>query len=141
MSRFIAQLVIVTISIVGLIHVYWALGGRVVGAAAVPEIDGHRAFSPSKWATFAVAVALFAAAALVAVAARLLANPFPPAYVRIITMLLGTLFIARSIGDFRLVGFFKRTTPSRFARLDTAVYSPLCLALGLGVLFVALQHV
>jgi hypothetical protein len=35
-----------------------------------------------------------------------------------------------------LLGFFKQKNSSRFARLDTMLYSPLCLALGCGVLFV-----
>jgi hypothetical protein len=141
MSRFIAQLVTGAISMLGLIHVYWAFGGRAASKAAIPEIDGHRAFSPSRLATLAVAVALFSAAALVAAAGRLIANPFPPSYIRMATILFGVLLIARAIGDFHFVGFFKRKSVSRFARLDAAVYSPLCLALGLGVLFVAFHHI
>jgi hypothetical protein len=82
MSRFIAQLVTGAISILGLIHVYWAFGCRAASKAAVPEIDGHRAFSPSRLAIIAVAVALFSTAALVAVAGRLIANPFPPSCIR-----------------------------------------------------------
>jgi hypothetical protein len=35
----------------------------------------------------------------------------------------------RAIGDFRYVGFFKRIRDSKFARLDTLAYSPLCAAL------------
>ena len=38
----------------------------------------------------------------------------------------------RAAADFRLVGFFKRIRHTHFARLDTAVYSPLCLALAIG---------
>jgi hypothetical protein len=43
MSRFIAQLVTGAISKLGVIHVYWAFGGRAASKAAVPDIDGHRA--------------------------------------------------------------------------------------------------
>jgi hypothetical protein len=124
------------ISPLGLIHVYWAFGSRNSYAAAIPEIDGRRAFSPSRLATFAVAVALFIAATLVAISGRLLDDPFPPSFVRVPTIMLGLLLLARAIGDFRLVGFFKQKSTSRFARLDTRLYSPLCLGLGCGVLFV-----
>ena len=47
--------------------------------------------------------------------------------------------LARAIGEFNYVGFFKRVRGSRFARLDTLVYSPLCLLLAIGVALVALH--
>ena len=43
----------------------------------------------------------------------------------------------RSIGDFKYVGFFKRQGDTRFAHLDTRMYSPLALCLGLGTAIVA----
>ena len=49
------------------------------------------------------------------------------------------VFTLRAVGDFRLVGFFKRPSDSRFARRDTRLYSPLCLALGLALLALALR--
>ena len=45
--------------------------------------------------------------------------------------------LGRAIGEFRYVGFFKRVRGSRFAKLDTVVYSPLCLLLAVGVALVA----
>ena len=48
--------------------------------------------------------------------------------------------LARAIGEFRYVGFFKRVRSSRFAELDSLVYSPLCLMLSGGVALVALQN-
>jgi hypothetical protein len=47
------------------------------------------------------------------------------------------LMFARAIGDSNLVGFFKEVKDSKFARLDTWVYSPLCVVLGAGLLAVA----
>ena len=35
--------------------------------------------------------------------------------------------IARAIGEFKYVGFFKKVRGSEFARTDTLLYSPLCL--------------
>jgi hypothetical protein len=46
---------------------------------------------------------------------------------------------ARAVGDFRLVGFFKRVKGSVFARMDSRVYSPLCVLLGLGMGWMALS--
>jgi hypothetical protein len=48
--------------------------------------------------------------------------------------------LARAVGDFRYVGFFKRVRDSRFATLDTRVYSPLCFVLAAGVAFIAFRH-
>jgi hypothetical protein len=111
----IARLVAAALGALALMHVYWASGGRFGRAAAVPEVDGQRAFVPSTGGTLTVAAALFFAAAVVA--------------------------IARAVGDFRLVGFFKRVRGTNFARLDTAVFAPLCLLLGIAVLYVAYHDV
>ena len=45
--------------------------------------------------------------------------------------------LARAIGEFKYVGFFKRVRGSRFATLDTFVFSPLCLLLSAGVAAIA----
>ncbi|MDF0673312.1 MAG: DUF3995 domain-containing protein [Nitrospira sp.] len=44
---------------------------------------------------------------------------------------LALVLLLRAIGDFRLVGFWNRIRDTCFARLDTALYSPLCLALAI----------
>jgi hypothetical protein len=136
MPNAIAAIVAAILAGIGLIHVFWGLGGNISGAAVVPEVAGRRAFSPSRFATLAVASCLFAASYIVAAAGHLIANPFGrlPRY---LAFGLSALFLVRAIGDFRLVGFFKRFRESRFARLDTAVYSPLCLCLALGTVYVA----
>lgn len=51
---------------------------------------------------------------------------------------ISTLFALRSVGDFRYIGFFKRKRKSKFARLDTALYSPLCALIAIGALLAAL---
>jgi Protein of unknown function (DUF3995) len=120
-----------------LLHVYWGLGGRAAVAAAIPQVAGHPAFKPSRAGTLAVAMALLAAAGLVAATGHLVPGLPVPRFARFLTFILGAVFVARSVGDFRLVGFFKRRSASRFARLDTLVYAPLCLVMGLSVLLVA----
>lgn len=141
MTRVITLFLVLVLSALGVLHLYWAVGPRRSVSAAVPEVAGGPAFLPSRLATVAVAFALFVAAALVALAGRLLADPLATPLTRLLTFALGTVFVARAIGDFRLVGFFKRPSLSRFARLDTRVYSPLCLLLGIAVFFVACHAV
>jgi hypothetical protein len=50
---------------------------------------------------------------------------------------LALIFSARAIGEFRLVGFFKRVHGSAFARLDSLVFSPLCLLLAVAIFILA----
>jgi hypothetical protein len=133
---------LVSVILVGaaLMHVYWAFGGKIGGMAAVPETDGRPAFSPSRSGTLAVAGCLFAAAYVVAVAGQLLPSPLER-WARVAPFALSAIFLARAVGDFRLVGFFKRVRTSRFARQDTRVYSPLCLGLALATGYVAYRDV
>ncbi|MBF5041837.1 DUF3995 domain-containing protein [Aggregicoccus sp. 17bor-14] len=122
-----------------LLHVYWAAGGRAGADAAVPEVEGRPAFVPGPNATLLVALGLSAAALTVLGRAHLWLPPWPPPPVFAVgTWVLAALFLLRAVGDLRRVGFFKRVKGTRFARRDTWVYSPLCLAMGLGLVGLAL---
>jgi len=101
-----------------LLHFYWAVRGVSGNSAAIPQVNGVPAFKPSKAATAAVGVVLLGTSAIVLMDVRLLIAGA------------AAVLVLRAIGDFRLVGFFKRPNVSRFARMDTRYYSPLCLALG-----------
>ena len=126
-----------TLALIALVHVYGALGGRLARAAALPEVEGAPAFTPRASMTLAVAAALLLAALLIAVTGGAVQAPVPRTLARGLTGVLALVFIARAVGDFRLVGFFKRVRGTRFARLDTALYAPLCLLLGLAAAWVA----
>ena len=99
-------------------HFYWAAGGGSGKNAAIPEVDGVPTFKPLKRGTAAVGVVLLGTAAIVLLDVKLLLAGA------------AVVLILRAVGDFRLVGFFKRVRGSKFARMDTLLYSPLCLALG-----------
>jgi hypothetical protein len=99
------------------IHFYWAAGGRFASSEAVPTRAGVPLFQPGPLACVAVGAVLLFAAALPLLRWR------PGLVVLVI------VFAARALGDFRFVGFTKSVRDSRFARLDTRVYSPLCVLL------------
>lgn len=120
-------------------HVYWAVAGVGGGSVAIPEVAGRPAFTPSRVATFGVAAALGVAVALVLARGGHLSLPVPPRLVQAGTTVVGILFVLRAVGDFRLIGFFKRVRGSRFARWDTCLFSPLSLAIGLGTLRLSLS--
>jgi len=118
---------------VSLQHAFWAVGGRWGRDLAVPEIHGKQAFKPGRGATFVVALLLLVAAAIVGLNADLWTWPGLPRKVATVAGgSLSAVMFARFVGDFHYVGVFKRVRGTRFARLDTIVYSPLCLALGIG---------
>jgi len=135
----LAASVAAILALLGVVHVFWALGSMRLSEAAVPQIEGRVAFKPGRAATVAVAVALFLAALCILARGGVIALPLPWGVFYWATWALAFVFIGRAIGDFRLVGFFKRVRGSPFARLDTLAYSPLCLILGLAMLWLALR--
>ena len=136
LSAIIAWALIAVIVALSLVHVYWLVGGEGGRLAAIPEIDGTPVFQPSTLSTFMVAMGSAMCTLLIAATAGILTLPLSHAVLAWLTRALAVVLLIRAIGDFRLVGFFKRIRDSRFARLDTVVYSPLCLALAIGAAIV-----
>jgi hypothetical protein len=128
-------LLILTFTLLSLLHIAWACGGTWGRAAAVPEWNNRPAFTPSRFATVLVAMGLADCAVLVAALAGWLPLPLGAGLLKGLGYAISLVFLARAIGDFHLVGFFKRVRGTRFASLDTSFYSPLCLGLALGVLW------
>ena len=127
-------------TVLGLWHLYWASGGSLAKDIAIPEINNKPAFVPSNAATVVVGVALLCFAFLIAATAGFVTVPVSSLVLSRLSFSLAFVLLARAIGEFRLVGFFKRVRGTRFARLDTLVYSPLCLFLAFIVFFVGSNH-
>src|SRR4051812_22317630 len=137
-----AWMVAGVLAAIGALHIYWALGrtaGMVkAGNALIPEVGGQPTFTPGPGLTLAVAVCLEIAAALVALQGKLFViGGLPSALTRVGALGVAVVLAARGVGDFRLVGLFKRVRGTRFARLDSLVYTPLCFALAAGIVIVA----
>ena len=127
-----AALVLIFVGLSG-IHWYWAFGGKL-SVAGVPEVGGRPVFTPGPVTTVAVATLLMVAAFVSASQAELLGLERSGAS-RVGVASLAVLFLLRAVGDLRLVGFFKSVRRTPFGRMDTWVYSPLCV-----VVFVFLQN-
>jgi hypothetical protein len=140
MRAVVAIVITGTFGLLALLHVFWAISGSRGTSAAIPEIDGRPAFVPSRALTLLVAALLALCALLVAASAGLVIASEPPRWVGWLAFGAALVPFARAIGDFRLVGFFKRVRGTRFAQLDSLVYSPLCLVLAAGVFYVANAH-
>jgi hypothetical protein len=79
-------------------------------------------------------------AALVAATAGVVSVGLPTVVLVWLSYALAAGLLARAAGEFKYVGFFKRVRGSRFATLDSVVYSPLCLLLAVSVALVAWKN-
>jgi hypothetical protein len=127
------------LAFLGALHVFWALGGRLGFRSTVPEVNGQRVFKPTRAATFAVALALFVASALVLGRAGTFGSLVPAALFKWPVLLMGFVFLVRAVGEFKLVGLFKRARGTSFARWDSWLFSPLCLAISFAALWLSLR--
>ena len=143
MNLLVAQWMASIFLMISLVHVYWASGGKLGSEAAVPRLPGEGgaqsrpAFKPSGLVTLLVAVGLLLIAMLVCLRVGLCLPAVQDVWLQWVISGIAIRMFARAIGDSNLVGFFKEVKDSKFARLDTWVYSPLCVALGAGLLTVA----
>lgn len=126
---------------IALLHFYWAAGGGFGGGAAVPSRGGKRTFEPSTFGTVMVGLAFVAAVVVVLARLGYWGASLPAWLFRLGTLGIGLIFLVRAVGDFRLIGFFKRVTDSSFAYWDTRVYSPLCLIVAVIALVVTFRSV
>jgi hypothetical protein len=118
-------------------HFKMALGPLTGESGAMPTVEGKPLFVPSKASTVAVGVVLLLFAALVAATAGFFVTGLPHRLLAWACYALALGLFARAIGEFKYVGFFKKVRGSKFARMDTLLYSPLCLLLAAGVAAVA----
>ena len=119
------------------VHVYWAARGVRTSVGIPSRRDGTPVFLPGRVATLSVALALGIAAFLVVGRAQLLDVGLPPLVLRVGVWGVAATFAARTVGEFRYVGFFKRVRGTPFAQWDTRVFTPLCAAIALATFVVA----
>lgn len=120
--------------VLSMIHLYWLSGGKWGMQAVIPIDGGQAAFQPSQTATALVAVLLAAAGWFVLELGEVVSLLYPVWLLRYGGWLLAAVFLMRAVGDFRLMGMFKKQQGSRFAQWDTRVYIPLCVSIALGVI-------
>jgi hypothetical protein len=128
MVRILGIVLAVIFALLSFLHVYWAIGGRLGRDASIPmSVGGARVLRPSPIGTTLVAAALFAAMLVVLGRLKLVGAIVPRWIFYWGTWVISLLFLLRSIGDFRYVGFFKSVSGTNFAHWDTILFSPLCL--------------
>lgn len=130
----------ILLGLISAIHFYWLLGGRWGADAALPtNTDGKKALNPRILETLVVALGLLFMALLHLDKVSLIELNLPLWIETYALKIIAFIFLIRAIGEFRYVGFFKKIKNTKFARLDTRFYSPLCLLLSLNALITSLQ--
>src|SRR5206468_13015007 len=94
-------------------HIYMAMRPTGGASGAVPTVEGKPLFVPSRVSTIGVAAILFLFAVLVTATGDLLQLPVPAVALRWLSFGLAVGLLARAVGEFKYVGFFKRVRGSR----------------------------
>lgn len=124
--------------VIGLIHISWVFGHEYGFRASLPMKEtGELLFLPKKIDCLIVGLGLLAFGFYYLVNSGLFEMAFPIWLVNYGKWVIPSIFIIRSIGDFRYVGFFKSIKSTSFGKLDTKFFSPLCLLIGVLGLIVA----
>jgi len=114
-----------------LLHFYWALGGKFGLDYALPtDAKGNRLLNPSTFMTYVVSFVLLGFAY---VAYRLYVGDESTVIVYA-GYGISLLFFLRIVGDFNLVGLFKKVKNTAFSKYDTWVYVP--LVFGISLMFI-----
>ncbi|XRE44947.1 Putative membrane-spanning protein [Tenacibaculum discolor] len=140
MIHFLGVICVLILFSISLIHVYWAFGGTLWVDAVIPtKTANEKAMNPPKALTFLVAIVIGAFAVVYAEKIQLFTLNSMPTWLQDYGLyVVASIFIIRAIGDFKYVGFFKKTKATEFAVNDTKYFSPLCLFLGVVGLLIAL---
>jgi len=126
--NFIALITITTLVIAGLFHFYWAFGGKLGLDRAIPTKDGKALLNPGKLLTIMVGFIIlgFAWIAYILNFKDLNLISYSEEIIYAGWFLSG-VFAIRSIGDFKMVGLFKKIKSTKFAEFDTKYFIPLTL--------------
>ncbi|PGW62817.1 hypothetical protein COE18_10150 [Bacillus cereus] len=119
---------------VSFLHVYWAFGGKWATNSVIPKKSGEKAFIPGVGMTLFIALLLSMAAMILLQQTNVVHFEVPNTIVQLGTWICMIVFFIRVIGEFYYFGIFKRKKDTRFAKMDTVLYIPLCAFLSLSFL-------
>ncbi|WP_442600012.1 DUF3995 domain-containing protein [Neobacillus sp. D3-1R] len=118
---------------IGMLHVYWAFGGSWGVNSALPTKDDNKlpVLRPRMFGTLFIGLLCFFASVLLLVQINLFSFIESSPFSKWLCMAGGVVFLLRAIGEGKYVGFFKKIKHTKFAKQDTAFYSPLCVWISL----------
>ena len=114
-----------------ILHFNWATGSKWGFDKVIPtNPEGELIFYPEKKHSLIVGLCLLIFAIFYLLKSKLIplsgniSSPYFAGWV------ISILFILRAIGDFNYIGFFKKITQTKYANIDTMVYTPICSLIG-----------
>ena len=128
---------------IALLHFYWAFGGKWAVDYTIPDKFKDSYFNDKNKTRIAIAT-LVVALGLIVFAAIIASNYFnfealiKPNWTIILTRIIGGIFLLRAIGDFNIVGIFKKQKSGKFAAKDSQLFIPICLYLGITAILISL---
>lgn len=127
----ICSLVLVIIFLaISVLHFYWGVGGRWAINSVVPTNEqGEKILKTNSASCFVVGIGLLLFAFYYLMLAGNLKFPLPKFLLNSVGWVIPGIFLLRAIGDFNYVGFSKKIKSTTFARLDTAYFVKLCVAI------------
>lgn len=116
----------------GLIHFNWVIGGKFGFSESLPTKEsGERVLNPKKIDSAIVGIELTIFGIFYVLKSGLIEYSLPAWIIKYGSWIIPIIFLLRAIGEFRYVGFFKSIKKTEFGKLDTKLFSPLCLAIGI----------
>ena len=137
---FLILLLFIIFLSLGIIHFYWAKGGKWGFKNAIPtKENGNLVMNPKTIDSIMVGIYLTSIAVfyLLQIDFFKIYFPFWTIYV---SWIVPAIFFLRAIGDFKYVGFFKKIRTTLFSKWDTQLFSPLCLTISLIGFLIAYFH-
>lgn len=119
---------------IGMLHVFWAFGGSWGVNSVLPTNDDDNklpVLQPRMIGTVFIGLLCFFASVLLLVQIDLFSVIKTSPFSKWLCIAGGIIFLLRAIGEGKYVGFFKKIKHTRFAKQDTAFYSPLCVWISL----------
>ncbi len=142
MSAAIGVILFFVLAGIALLHAYWGFGGFWPAATEqelIKTVVGapHLKNMPGTGVTLIVAALIMGAGFIALFASGVL--PFVShTLARIAAIAAGAIFLARGVAGLAHLSIYKTWIAEPFATLNVQFYSPLCLAIGAGFLFLAL---
>jgi len=136
MKEVFGIILIVLFVLLSLLHFYWVFGGKKGLDKALPtDNNGNKVFNPGKIETSIVGFGLLLFALYYFLKVGNLKTELPRVILDYSGWIISSVFILRTIGDFKYVGFFKKIKNTEFGRFDTKYFTLLSLIIGiLGVI-------
>ncbi len=113
-------------------HFYWLFGGLWGLEKVIPSKDNKAStLTIPKFATLLVGLVLVLFGLMYLIKLELINVQVPNWVTNYGFWIIPSIFILRAIGDFNYVGFFKKIKHTEFAKVDSKIFSPFCLIIGI----------